>query len=277
MDKRCLLGIFAHPDDEVTMAGAFRRYHDAGAHTALICATRGEEGEIGDPSFATHATLGPVREQELREACRIMGVEDLSFLNYHDGQLADADPVEAIGRIVRHIRRLRPQVIVTFDANGGYGHRDHIAIHHLTVAAFQQAADPAAYPEQHAEGLLPHAPQKLYFVAFPRSAMDRMMGPMMSAQPDYKPFGNVATIPMTDMGTVDERITTMLPMDDALYAVREAALAAHRTQQNPNGPFARIPPEVTRSFWGTQYFVRAIPEGAPADGSEHDLFAGVAV
>jgi LmbE family N-acetylglucosaminyl deacetylase len=275
MDQQCLLGIFAHPDDEATIAGAFRHYHDQGARAALICATRGEAGEISDPALATPATLGQVREQELREACRIMGVDDLSFLDYHDGRLADANPQEATGRIVRHIRRLRPQVIVTFDANGGYGHRDHIAVHDLTVAAFHQAGDPAAYPEQLAEGLAAYAPQKLYFVAFPRSMMERLMGPILSARPDYQLFGNVATIPIAEMGTPDDSVTTTMPMDDALYAVREAAIAAHRTQNNPDGPFAKMPPEMVRSFWGTQYLVRAIPAGAPTDGSEHDLFEGV--
>lgn len=275
MGRRCLLGVFAHPDDEVTMAGAYRRYRDAGVATALICATRGEEGEISDPALATHETLGQVREQELRDACRIMGVDDLTFLDYHDGRLADADAVEAIGRIVREIRRLRPQVVVTFDANGGYGHRDHIAIHRFATAAFHQAGQPASYPEQIAEGLAPHAPQKLYYVAFPRSLMASLMGPALRAQPDFQPFGAVATIPLAEMGTADERLTTTLPLDDALYAVREAALQAHRTQQNPNSPFSQIAPEVLRSFWGTQYFVRAVPDGAPGDGSEHDLFAGV--
>jgi LmbE family N-acetylglucosaminyl deacetylase len=226
MDQRCLLGVFAHPDDEVSMAGAYRRYHDAGVRTALICATRGEEGEISDPALATRETLGLVREQELRVACRIMGIADLTFLDYRDGQLAAADPAEATGRIVRQIRRLRPQVIVTFDANGGYGHRDHIAIHRLTMAAFRQTGDVAAYPEHRADGLEPYAPQKLYFVAFPRATMRRLMEQALRDQPGFQPFGAVATIPVQEMGTADERVTTTLPLDDALYAVRQAAMRA---------------------------------------------------
>lgn len=275
MKQRCLLAVFAHPDDEGSMAGALRDYHDQGVTTALICATRGEEGEISDPALATHETLGQVREQELREACRILGLDDLMFLDYHDGRLADADPVEATGRIVRQIRRLRPQVIVTFDANGGYGHRDHIAIHHLTTAAFHQAGDPAAYPEQHAEGLAPYTPRKLYYVAFPRAMMQRLMEQTLREQPDFQPFGAVATIPLQEMGTADGHVTTTMPLDDRLYAVRDAAMQAHRTQQNPNGPFATVAPAVLRVVWGTQNFVRAIPPGAPGDGSEHDLFAGI--
>jgi LmbE family N-acetylglucosaminyl deacetylase len=275
MERRCLLGVFAHPDDEITMAGAFRRYHDEGALTALICATRGEEGEISDPALATHEILGRVREQELREAARIMRVDDLVFLDYHDGRLADADPVEATGRIVRQIRRLRPQVVVTFDANGGYGHRDHMAIHQLTIAAFRQAGDPSAYPEQRTAGLEPFAPSKLYYVAFPRSLMARVLDPARSRQPDFQPFGSVATIPLEAMGTADERVTTTVPLDDALYEVRNAAMAAHRTQQDPNGYFAHLPPEALRAMWGTQHFVRAVPPFTPGDAIEHDLFAGI--
>src|SRR5919201_4041473 len=106
--------------------------------TALVCATRGEEGEISDLALATPETLGQVREQELREACRIIGIEDLSFLDYRDGSLAQADPREATGRLVRQIRRVRPQVVVTFDVNGGHRPRRHMAIHRLTLPAFQQ-------------------------------------------------------------------------------------------------------------------------------------------
>jgi LmbE family N-acetylglucosaminyl deacetylase len=275
VERQCLLGVFAHPDDEIGMAGAYRRYHDDGVLTALICATRGEAGEISDAALATPQTLGLVREQELRTACQIMGVEDLSFLEYHDGQLADADPMEAIGRIVRHIRRLRPQVIVTFGPNGGYGHRDHIAIHHYTKAAFHQAGDPRAHPEHQADGLRPYAPQKLYFIGYPRGLMRRLLEQTLRAQPDFQPFGAVATIPLEEMGTADEEITTTLPLDDALYAVRTRAGEAHRTQQNPNGPFAHLAPEALRAVWGTQYFVRAIPPISAPDGSEHDLFAGI--
>ncbi|HZS90648.1 MAG TPA: PIG-L family deacetylase [Chloroflexota bacterium] len=274
-EQRCLLGVFAHPDDEATLAGPMRRYHDQGVRTALICATRGEEGEISDPALATRETLGRVREQELREAARIIPIDDLTFLDYHDGHLADADPGEATGRIVRQIRRLRPQVIVTFDTNGGYGHRDHIAIHHLTLAAFRQAGDARAYPEQRDEGLRPYQPRKLYYVAFPRSLMRRMMERVLAAQPTRQLFGSVATIPPEEMGTEDERITTAIPLDDGLYAVRDAALQAHRTQMNPNGPFANVPPDVMRQIWGTAYFVRAIPAPGPGDALEDDLFAGL--
>ncbi|MCA1597811.1 MAG: PIG-L family deacetylase [Chloroflexi bacterium] len=97
MDQKCLLAVFAHPDDEAFgVAGVMRKYRDEGVKTALVCATRGEAGEISDPALATPETLGQVREGELRAAARIMGIEDVSFLDYRDG--------DTTARLVRHRR-----------------------------------------------------------------------------------------------------------------------------------------------------------------------------
>src|SRR5919201_892613 len=244
MEQRCLLAAFAHPDDEAFgIAGVFRKYRDEGAMTALVCATRGEAGEISDPALATPETLGQVREQELREAGRIIGVADLSFLDCRDGSLAQADPTVATGRLVRQIRRVRPQVVVTFDANGGYGHRDHMAIHRLTVAAFQQAGDPTCYPEQLAAGLRPYAPQKLYFTAFARSAMRTMREALQEmGGADFRPGGNAATIPLEEMGTPDELITTTFTLDEPQMDAKLRAMRAHPTQMHPHSPINRLSP-----------------------------------
>ncbi len=110
-----VMGIYAHPDDEAfSLAGSFARVTDAGHMAALLCATRGERGEIADPALATPETLGSVREQELRQACAEVGVDDVSFLGYSDGELAQAAEAEAVGRIVAHLRRFKPDVVVTF-------------------------------------------------------------------------------------------------------------------------------------------------------------------
>ena len=156
MDKPTLLAVFAHPDDEAFgTGGSLSRYAASGAQVALICATRGEVGEISDPSFATPETLGEVRESELRCAAETMGVQELIFLNYRDSGMAgtpenqdtrafiNAPAEQVVPQLVSAIRRLRPEVVVTFEPNGGYGHPDHIAIHKHTVAAFHAAADPA--------------------------------------------------------------------------------------------------------------------------------------
>lgn len=276
MGQRCIMGVFAHPDDETfSMAGTFRRYHDQGVRTALVCATRGEAGEISDPALATGENLGQIREQELSEACRIMGVDDLSLLNYRDGALQAADPTEATGRLVRQIRRLRPQVLVTFAANGGYGHPDHMAIHRLTVAAFQQAADPACYPEQIEEGLQPYAPQKLYTVGFARSAMGALRDMAAAGGVSFSPGGAAATIPPEEMGTPDEDLTTVVTLTDAEYELKMRAMQSHRTQMNPDNPISRLPPETIRAWLGAEQFVQVVPPRAASQDLEHDLFAAI--
>jgi len=275
MQQKCLMAVFAHPDDEVFAAGVMRRYKDQGIHTALITATRGEVGKISDSSLATPETLGQVREQELREAGRIIGIDDLIFLGYRDGTLAQADQDEATGRIVRQIRRLHPQVVLTFEANGGYGHPDHMAIHRLTVAAFHKAGDPACYPDQLEEGLRPYAPQKLYAAGFARSTMRALVEQAEAADRSWRPGGSAATLPLEEMGTPDELITTAVTLDDREIQTKLRAREAHRTQLNPDAPFSNLPEDILRAWIGTERFVLLYPPGQPADGSEHDLFAGV--
>src|SRR5262249_45700399 len=138
MLERRLLGIFAHPNDEDLIAGALLRYHSLGVETGLICATRGEVGDILDSLLATPDTLGQVREAEMRSATEMLHVDHLWFLGYRDsgkaGTLYNQDPhaliraraAKVIGELVAIIRQFRPQVIVTFDETGGYGHPDHV-------------------------------------------------------------------------------------------------------------------------------------------------------
>src|SRR5438105_1444393 len=159
MSSLALLGVFAHPDDEQLMSGAFAQAVKEGMRTGLICATRGEMGEIADPALATPENLGEVREGELRAAARVLGVEHLWFLDYKDSGMMGTPPNEdpdnfmrsdqdeALRKIVKIVRDFKPTVMVTFDETGGYGHPDHITINRLAIAAFSAAADPNMYPE----------------------------------------------------------------------------------------------------------------------------------
>lgn len=177
------MAIYAHPDDEAFgTGGTISRYASEGVKVYLVSATRGEVGEISDPSLATPETLGCVREDELRCAAETMGVTQLVFLDYRDSGMAgtpenqdprafvNAQAEEVVPLLVSLIRSLRPEVIVTFEPNGGYGHPDHIAIHKHTVAAFRAAADPTCSPELGA----PWQAKRLFYTAIPHSFFEDM-------------------------------------------------------------------------------------------------------
>lgn len=265
-----LMSIFAHPDDETFgCAGAFQRTTTQGNVVAVVSATRGEEGQISDPTLATAANLGEVREQELRAACAAVGVQDVAFLDYIDGHLAEASQPEAIGRIVAQIRRFRPDVVLTFDENGMYGHVDHVAIHFLTLAAIQAAADAAQYPEQGAA----HRVRKVYYSAAPRSFLLQML----QRDPTFTPGGDEATIPVTQMGTADDEITTRLVLTDAEYQAKMRAMLAHATQIGPENPIVGAPDAERRLFMGVENFKLAPPPFSDRvyPTPEEDLFAGL--
>jgi LmbE family N-acetylglucosaminyl deacetylase len=140
---RRLLVIFAHPDDEsMGMGGTLARYAAEGVETYCVCATRGERGWFGAAEhYPGPRALAEMRAQELDNAVRELGMQGLSFLDYIDGDVDQAGPEEAIGKITAHIRRIRPQVVVTFPPDGNYGHPDHIAVGQFTCAAVVCAAD----------------------------------------------------------------------------------------------------------------------------------------
>src|SRR5215510_3908274 len=158
-----LLVVRPHPDDESSATGGLLAYYAArGVQTGVVICTGGEEGEIRDPSLdpvADRPRLRAIREQELRQACALLGVAALRLLGYRDSGMpgtpanqymdafVQADPGEAAGRLVRIIRELRPRVIVTEPPGGGYAHPDHIMCHQVSLAAFQAAGDARAYPE----------------------------------------------------------------------------------------------------------------------------------
>ena len=176
-----LLACFAHPDDEAFPVGGALAAHAArGVQIRLITATLGEEGEIRQAGAATRETLGSVRRVELARAVRILGLQDHIVLHYRDSGMAGTPPNEhpqafvnapaevVIERLVEEIRRFRPQVVLTFDPDGLYGHPDHIAIHKYATEAFHRASHPDAYPQHLVNGVKPHEPNRLFYSARPR-------------------------------------------------------------------------------------------------------------
>ena len=291
-----VLAVFAHPDDEgFGCGGALAMLVARGARVTLVCATNGDVGEISDPALATPETLAQVRQEELRQAMAITGVSDVRFLGYRDSGMAgtepnnqpaaliQADPADVVGRLVRVIREVRPEVVITHDPSGVYGHPDHLAVHRHVTQAFSLAGGPAAYPEQlahgpvpvgaalsgrPAEGLDPWTPRLLYYACAPRSYFRRMWQQMLDAG-ITPPF---ASREMDSLGCPDEAVTTVLNVSQ-FVDTKIASLKCHRTQMDPNGAFARLSPTQLRDFMSTEYYILAVPQGA---SPEADLLASLA-
>lgn len=278
MSTKRLLGVYAHPDDEGSVSGAILHYGALGVESGLVCATRGEVGEISDPALATPENLGQVREQEMRAAAAALNVSHVWFLDYRDSGMAGtaengdprafarANPAEVVGKLVAIIRQFRPQVMVTFDETGGYGHPDHIAIYRHTTSAFYAAADTVQYPELGAA----HAVSKLYYSSFPRSAL-KAMGEWMKTQ-NYQ--GSFSNLDPDKLGMPDEQIDVRLNVEPWLET-KARSWAMHRTQMDPNNFMAKIPEELQRKWRGFETYHLAATRVGPDIEGENDLFARV--
>jgi len=161
-----LMCVLAHPDDEsLGTGGALAQCAAEGVATYLVTATRGERGRFGDSKESPGPEIvGKAREAELLAAAKELGIREVSFLDYLDGALDQVDAAEATEKIAGHIRRVKPQVVITFGPDGAYGHPDHIAISQLTTAAIVGAADPSFGPRPTIGE--PHRVSKLYFIAW---------------------------------------------------------------------------------------------------------------
>ncbi len=250
-----------------------------GADVTLVCATRGEVGEISDPALATRDTLPQVREAELRCACNALGVNEPIFLNYRDSGMAGTDEnndpsafanapaEEVVPRLVGIIRQQRPQVVITFDPSGGYGHPDHIAIHHHTMAAFHAAGDAAQYPEQGAAW----QPKRLLYAVLPHSLFSRMRELMVEAGMDTTDFDKFAE--HGDIGWPDDDIQIVVDVNGTVET-KWAALHCHRTQFGEDNTFRKVSEEDNKQMMSREYFVQAWPE-PPADLRLDGIFAGL--
>jgi len=278
MSTKRLLGVYAHPDDEGTVSGAMLHYSTLGIEPGLVYATRGEVGEISDPALATPENLGEVREGEMRAAAEELGVHNLWFLGYRDSgmagtpenqdprSLAQANAAEVVGKLVAIIRQFRPQVMVTFDETGGYGHPDHIAIYRHTTSAFYAAADGVQYPE-HGPA---HLVSKLYYSAFPRSFIRQIAEWMRTQNANYQ--GSFSGLDPEKLGMPDELITARLNVEPWLDT-KNRSWSMHRTQINPNNPLSQLPEDVQHKWRGYEYFQLAATRVGPDVEGENDLFA----
>lgn len=276
-----ILAVLAHPDDETFgTGGTLALYAHRGADVYLVCATRGEVGEMPPEMMAGFNTIGEKRESELRCAGETLGLKSIFFLGYRDSgmpgtednkhpQALAAQPVENVAAEVAHyIRRLQPQVVITFDPIGGYYHPDHIAIHKATVRAFDLAGDAAFV----SEGLEPYKPAKLYFQTISRGFLRFAVAMMRFTGRDPRKFGTNKDIDMAAIAEVEFPITTRINCRE-VAETRDAASACHASQGGTSMA-GGIVGWFRRMFGSDEVYMLAKPA---FDGKkpERDLFEGI--
>lgn len=292
--SRRLLLVHAHPDDESIATGAIMaKYTSEGALVTLVTCTRGEEGEILVPGLEHLAAdrddgLGAHRVEELAVAMEALRVTDHRFLGgpgrWRDSGMMGlpandrpdcfwrADLDEAVGALVAVMRDVRPQVVITYDPNGDYGHPDHIQAHRVTTAAVDAAAR-ADYRPDTGE---PWQVAKVYWTAVPKTFLQAGIDAMRETGHDL--FEGVQSADDLPFGVPDEEITTQVDAVDHLDA-KLAALRAHATQISVDGPFFALSNNLGQTAFGLEHFRLVRGPRGPGDGPngwETDLFAGIA-
>jgi len=270
---RRLMAVLAHPDDEsLGVGGTLAKYAAGGVEVFVLTATRGDRGRFrgrraGEAGHPGPRALGIIREEELRAAARTLGVHGVALLDYHDQQLDGAEPREAIERIAAHIRRWRPDVVVTFGPDGAYGHPDHIAISQFATAAVVAAADTAAVAGEGAAAG-PHAVSKLYYLAWPASTWRAYQAAVRMLSSTVDGVERHAT-PWPDWA-----ITTVIDTRD-VWATAWRAVECHESQVAAYKRLRDLPPDHHRMLWGAQSFYRAFSRVNGGRTRETDLFEGV--
>jgi len=258
-----VLMVYAHPDDETFGAGGTTAaLSERGVAVHILLATRGQAGSIADPELdtpANRAHLGPLREAEARAAAATLGAAGIAFLDHLDGALDTVDRAQLVREVAAEVRRVRPDVVVTFGPEGVYGHPDHVAVHHATAGAFSLAAEPAVA----VDGLGPHAAGRLFYQVIRAelaATINEWRGPVVLDGREH-PF----------VGYADDVITTRVDIS-AVVERKLAALACHRTQTAGRMDEIRErllqPPHV-------EHFILAASRLPAAEGLAHDLLAGL--
>jgi mycothiol S-conjugate amidase len=294
-DRRTILTVHAHPDDEASKgAPTLAKYHADGVFTVLVCCTGGEEGDLQNPTLrepgqpfhgldpdAEKALVASMRPAELAASAAVIGFDEVLMLGYRDSGMADSEPNnnpecfyqadldEATGRLVAIIRRTKPQVIITYnDDQQGYPHPDHLRVHDISVLAFERAGDPTWYPELGE----PYQPSKLYYTTWSRRRLVAVHEGLIRHRGESPYDANWFERP-----DHDHRITTRIEVGHFLWA-RTGALMAHATQVDPNEPFwFGLNDDQLAEIYPWEDWILAKSTLDPiADGdTENDLFDGI--
>lgn len=280
-NQRTLLAVLAHPDDEsFGMGGTLALYAEQGVNVHLVCATRGEVGEVGPEYLKEYTSIADLRESELRCAASHLGLTEVHFLDYrdsgmpgspdndHPNSLVSAPVEEVAAKVVDHIRQLKPQIVLTFDPIGGYRHPDHIHIHEATKLAFSLAGDTAFEST-----LPPYTPQKLYYHTISKRFIRFAVGLLRLIGKDPSRWGRNEDIDLTKL-MADFPVHAKINYS-AVAKRKEAASLCHASQIGPTitgGPFRWL--FRLFGFGSKDLFMKASP--APNGGKiEKDLFEGL--
>ncbi|MDP6863272.1 MAG: PIG-L family deacetylase [Acidimicrobiales bacterium] len=275
-----ILTVHAHPDDESSKGpGTINLYSSQGIRTTLVCCTGGEEGDILNPAMERQEIkeeLATVRLAELDSAAAIIGYDEVVMLGYRDSGMpeseandhpeafANADLDTAVGKLVAVIRRVRPQVVMTYpEVQNRYPHPDHLQVTAISIPAFERAGDPDWYPETGE----PFEPLKLYAPIWSRQRLllthQAFLDRGLESPYDEKWLSGRDR---------DDRISAMIPVDNA---VRRKALLAHATQVDPESPFwFGLPDEVQDAIHPFEEYM-LLRSRVPTEELEEDLFAGL--
>lgn len=277
-----LMCVHAHPDDEaIGTGGVLLRAAADGIRTAVVTCTAGERGEIHNLDEAqTRPRLASVRREELAKSLAILGAGEPRLLGYVDSGMLGADgnddpasfwraPLdEAIGRVVAQIRSFKPDVLVTYDAFGVYGHPDHLQAHRVGLLAAEACDVPALYPEAGPAWRV----SKVYLATIPVAVIMRA-NEQLSALGLPSPFGEYERVEDVPMGVPDERLGAVIDVRSVLDRKMEA-LQQHTSQLDATSFFLNVPEEFAGEAFGDEWFIRHRSD-VPASGVEDDLFAGL--
>ncbi len=280
--EKTLIFFGGHPDDETFgIGGTLAQYAAAGVKVYYVCATRGELGSTGSEALPEGTTLAEIRAAELQCAARILGLAGVMHLGYRDSgmpgsednnhpeALMAAPPEQVTGRVVKIIRDLKPEVVITFDPIGGYRHPDHIAIHNATVEGFRVAGDPEQYPEAGAA----FQAEKLYYNIFPRGLLKLAVKLLPLFGQDPRRFGRNKDVDIASLVEVDFPVHAAVRLTKQAVKLRERATACYLSQANGGPPRTGILTLVFKLFGRRDLFMRAHPQ---FEGRrETDLFEGI--
>lgn len=280
--NKTLLFVGAHPDDETFgSGGTLAQYAAAGAKVYCACATRGEAGSYDPEHIRGYATPGDMRWAELECAARVLGLAGVIYLGYRDSGMTGAvgnkhpqalmmAPIEEVAhRIVKVIREVKPEVIITSDPIGGYHHPDHIAVHKATVSAFEAASDPTQHPEAGPA----FQPQKLYYTIFPRGFLKVMVKVLPLLRQDPRRFGRNKDIDLVSLTEVDFPVHAAIRLTREAAKLRDRASACYASQGG--GVRRRGLLSLLDILFGRHdLYMRAYPPVTAQWRKETDLFEG---